>query len=279
MGGLSPSRRLKVGSTVGADLSIVGVVAEVRGRHPVYLAWSHDDWAPVVLKVFRNGEDARREHEVLERVSHPNIVRSMGVRAPRFVLMEHLDGPSLRHLLDEEPDELKVNDVLRIGVHVGAALSRVHAAGYLHLDVKPGNVILSAGRPVLIDFGTARPIGYRARKIMGTDGYIAPELVGGTPLTPAADVFALAVALIELIAGELPHERPGEYTLDPGVMKTLYARVKPTTAAILLDAIREDPAERPPLETLLPTLNAGIRRGPRMWPAGFDPAISPGRRA
>ncbi|MFX8848603.1 hypothetical protein ABTM68_20175, partial [Acinetobacter baumannii] len=60
MGGVSPFRRLKVGATVGDDLSIVGVVAEVRGRHPVYLAWSHRDWCPVVLKVFRTGEDARR---------------------------------------------------------------------------------------------------------------------------------------------------------------------------------------------------------------------------
>lgn len=279
MGGVSPFRRLKVGATVGEDISIVGVVAEVRGRHPVYLAWSHPDWAPVVLKVFRTGEDARREHAVLERVSHPNVVRSLGLRPPRHLLMEHLDGPSLRHLLDESPEELKVNDVLRIGVHIGAALSRVHAAGYLHLDVKPGNVILNSGRPVLIDFGTARPIGYRAKKLMGTDGYIAPELGAGSALTPAADVFALAVTLIELIAGDLPHERPNAFTLDGEVIKTLYARVKPTTAAALLDAIAEDPARRPALETLLPALNAGIRRGPRMWPEGFDPAVSPARRA
>lgn len=279
MGGVSPFRRLKVGATVGDDLSIVGVVAEVRGRHPVYLAWSHRDWCPVVLKVFRTGEDARREHEVLERVAHPNIVRSLGPRPPRHLLMEHLDGPSLRQVLDETPDELKVNDVLRTGVHVGAALARVHSAGYLHLDIKPGNVILSAGRPVLIDFGTARPIGYRAKKSMGTDGYIAPELLAGAALTPAADVFALGVTLIELLAGELPHERPAEFTLDGDVIKTLYARLKPTTAEILLDAIVEDPERRPTLEKLLPALNAGIRRGPRMWPAGFDPAVSPARRA
>ncbi|MFX8573806.1 protein kinase, partial [Acinetobacter baumannii] len=89
------------------------------------------------------------------------------------------------------------------------------------LDIKPGNVILSAGRPVLIDFGTARPIGYRAKKSMGTDGYIAPELLAGSALSPAADVFALGVTLIELLAGELPHECPAEFTLDADVIKTL----------------------------------------------------------
>lgn len=273
---MSPFRRLPLGSTVGGDVSIVDVVAEVRGRHPVYLAWSHRDWCPVALKVFRSGDDARREAEVLERVAHPNIVRSLGVCAPRYLLMEHLEGPTLRQMIDE--GELKPNDVMRIGVHIGAALARVHAAGYLHLDLKPGNVIVASGRPVLIDFGTARVVGHKASRVMGTDGYIAPELPGGAPLTSAADVFALAATLVEMLTGDHPFDHNGVTAIRDEVLRTLYAKVRPTTAALLLDAISADPARRPGLEMLLPALNASIRRGPKMWPAGFNPAVTLQRR-
>ena len=265
---MKPFRRLKVGTTAG-DVTVVSAVAEVRGRHPVYLAWSHPRWCPVALKVFRTCEDARRESDVLERVAHPNIVRSFGVRAPRFMLMEYLEGPTLDRVIHDAP--MKPDDALRIGVHVGAALMSVHLAGYLHLDLKPGNVIVASGKPMLFDFGGARQIGYRASRPIGTDGYIAPELLIGESLTEAADVFGLGVTLIELITGVTPFEEPAATTIRPDVLAMLYAKLKPAAASALLDATAVDPARRPTLADLLLALNEAIRRGPRMWPKGLQP--------
>ena len=273
---MKPFRRLKVGSRLG-DITIVGVVAEVRGRHPVYLAWSHSQWCPVALKVFRTGEDAKRESDMLECVAHPNIVRSFGARSPRFMLMEYLEGSVLDRLVHDAP--MKADDALRIGVHIGAALVSVHAAGYLHLDLKPGNVIIASGKPILFDFGAAKPIGYRASRPIGTDGYIAPELLKGQPLSPAADVFGLGVTLIELITGEAPFDHPNANTIRPSVLATLYAKLKPGAAEVLLDATATDPAKRPQLDALLTSLNHAIRRGPKMWPQTLQPAGNLTRRS
>ena len=86
-----------------------------------------------------------------------------------------------------------------------ARYSTSHARGFVHLDVKPANVIVVHGRPVLFDFGTARSRdGRRPPDPVGTDPYIAPEECLCERATPAADVFGLGVTLYELLTGELP---------------------------------------------------------------------------
>src|SRR5579884_3570965 len=143
-------QRYKVGEKIGDDLTILSVVSKVRGRHPVYLGWHHRSWCHVVVKVFRNSRKARREHEALTAVTHPYIARSLGTYEPAIMLMEHLNGPTLTSYAREQAEgRLDISDAIRATLHIGGALEHVHRQGYVHLDVKPRNVIVSNGRPIL----------------------------------------------------------------------------------------------------------------------------------
>ncbi len=132
----------------------------------------------MACKIIGSQRRARREASVLSALDHPNIVRFFGEARPAHLLMEYLDGPTLGRLIrTSRQRRLSVANALRVAIHVGAALTHVHERGFVHLDVKPSNVIVVGGRPVLVDFSTARPrtnrpVGYAA----GTDLYIAPAV-------------------------------------------------------------------------------------------------------
>ena len=101
-----------------------------------------------------------------------------------------------------------------ISIHVGAALSHVHDRGLLHLDVKPANVVVVKGRPILCDFGIARwQTDPRPNRVRGTETYIAPEECLLEEITPAADIFGLGATLYELLTGKLPFPEMGGASL------------------------------------------------------------------
>jgi serine/threonine protein kinase len=280
-------RHFKPGERIGRDLTVLGAVAKVRGRHPVYVVWRHGAWCPMACKVFRTAAHAARERAVLQAVAHPNIVRVFGTAPRATLLLEFLEGPTLAAHLDARPrGRLAVADALRCAIHVGAALQHVHAQGYLHLDVKPGNVILAAGRPVLFDFGSARRLGDpRPASVAGTDPYMAPEECRLGEITPAADVFSLGATLFELLSGELPFpegkrgEPYPQLTCPPARLRSLRPGLPHGLEALVLACLARDPADRPRLPQLLPALHAYVRRGPRMWPDDLRPgeAESPAR--
>ena len=122
----------------------------------VYLVWHHQAWCPMVCKLYRSEADRASEAGTLGHLAHPNIVRFFGTgRSPPHVMLEYLDGPTLRTLSrDRRP--ISISDALRVGIHVGAALAYMHGRDILHLDVKPSNITVVHGRPVLFDLGTAR---------------------------------------------------------------------------------------------------------------------------
>ncbi|MGK4001065.1 AAA family ATPase [Sorangium sp. So ce1036] len=170
------------------------------------------------------------EARALCRVEHPNIVRFYALHRDDAwgvvgLAMEHITGVSLEVRL-KEAGPLSPEQVARAALGVAWALSAVHGAGLVHRDVKPGNIIERAparrapgdgpaAHPVhkLIDFGIVvedpalRPRGAAAPRLVGTPGYIAPELLRGGAATPAADLYALGATLFRLCTGELP---PGE---------------------------------------------------------------------
>src|SRR5437763_2601041 len=177
--------RLKVGDKIGEDLTILAPI-DTSSSDPVYLVWHRRAWCPMACTLYSSPRRARREARILSKLAHPNTVRFLGVSENGELLSEFLEGPSLRRLIDDQTNGLDLSDAMRIGVHVGAALQHVHDKGYLHLDVKPSNVIIARGRPVLFDFDCARRrTAPRPPHVSGTEPYVAPEECLRRRATPA----------------------------------------------------------------------------------------------
>jgi eukaryotic-like serine/threonine-protein kinase len=274
-----PAPGLRVGSAVSPSLTVLGRVGAGGGGN-VYIVWHHGRWCPMACKVFTSWRRARREAVVLRSLDHPNIVRFLGLGRPAHVLMDFLEGPSLSRLIRSRArHRLGVSDAVRVAMHLGAALTHIHERGFLHLDVKPSNIIVAAGRPVLFDFSTARPrrgepLGHPA----GTDPFMAPEQCNGGRVTPASDVFGFGVTLCEALTGQLPFPQGTRRNPFPqtAVAPTALRRHVPAISAelegILLACLARDPADRPSLPgDILPSLPRFIRHGPAMWPSNFDP--------
>jgi serine/threonine protein kinase len=270
--------RFSVGAKIGEDLTVLGALDE-GGTDAVYIVWHHRAWCPMACKVFATAERAKREADVLAALAHPNIVRPLGLGQPPHLLMEYLEGPTLSRLLKTSPRRrLRISDALRVAIHLGGALAHMHGRGFLHLDVKPRNAIVTRGRPVLFDFGTVRPRRDWGKAFLeGTDPYMAPEQCRRQPVSPATDVYGLGVILYEMIAGGRPFPDGSRRRSFPQLTKdpTPLRRHRPSAArmleAIVHRCINPDPALRPTLVELLPELHRHIRGGAPMWPAGFRP--------
>ncbi|MEO3862839.1 serine/threonine-protein kinase [Acrocarpospora sp. B8E8] len=179
-----------------------------------------DDHAKVAVKVLREHliEDelatARfvREYKLLQRLHHPHLLKvhdlvvEDGVIA---IVMDFVEGEDLHRTARRGPLSHAV--AVELVAHTAEGLAAVHAAGLMHRDVKPANVLVTRrdGRQValLSDFGIARSVeGASHTQPIGTPAYLAPEIVAGRPPTPMADVYALGVTAYELLAGWLPFQ-------------------------------------------------------------------------
>ena len=199
-------------------------------RYEVYLAWDERLFALVVAKLLRPHlvEDGRalrelaREAEVLSRLAHPGLVRGFGavLEGPRpHVVLEHVEGPSLGRLVKRH-GALSMEQLLPLALQLASALHFVAAEGYVHLDVKPANVVMGVP-PRLIDLSIARSVEAAAalRDAIGTDAYMAPEQCdpAGRPgaVGPPADVFGLGATLHHAASGAVPYPRPREARESP----------------------------------------------------------------
>jgi eukaryotic-like serine/threonine-protein kinase len=200
------------------------VVRDLGGgrRFEVMLVWDERMFALAVAKILRpryaESERALRElseeARVLELLRHPVIVRGVDAvldgRYPH-VLIEHLEGPSLRSLIKRH-GALPLEQLLPLCAHVTAALHYMAEAEILHLDVKPDNIIMGVP-PRLIDLSIATPVAEAAalRGALGTDAYMAPEQCDpeGHPgeISPASDVWGLGATLYHAVTGDVPFPR------------------------------------------------------------------------
>ncbi len=243
----------------------VGVLGLLHEGHRinVYDAWSTDLGCRVVAKALRpdhledrkGARQLRAEGRVLRALNHPHIVRWYEtIPGPSPVLvLETISGFTLSALL-EQHERLSVRDVLHLGLHLTSAVGYLHRQGWLHLDLKPSNVVADAGRAKLIDLSIARRPG-KGPAGAGTRGYLAPEQALGHQLGPAADVWGIGGLLYESIVGDpaVPHEsdtststgqRPSHLIAVPAPLRT--RRRVPSEVAQLIDAtLRLDPAQRP----------------------------------
>jgi serine/threonine protein kinase len=176
----------------------------------VYDVWSEERACRCVVKAMRPSrvrDDESRRHlltegRLLQGFTHPHIVRAYDVREEPvpLVVMETLVGETLAHMIEERHVTLSVEQLAQLGLHLGSAIRYVHAHGYLHLDLKPSNVISECGRAKLIDLSVARPPGAAPRGI-GTWCYLSPEQARGGELGPPADVWGIGMVLFEAATG------------------------------------------------------------------------------
>ena len=205
----------------------------------------------------------RREVKLARRVTHPNVARvfEFGRDGHRcFLTMEYVPGESLQHLLAREAP-LPPARLLALVTDLCEGLAAAHAAGVVHGDIKPGNILVAPGRgAVLTDFGIAQALSDTMHAIAsdpsGTPLYMAPEQARGEPMSPCTDVYAVGVLLYEALTGESPWDglvlegdalgllackrRGDEPDLQRGG-----AELAPEWARLVADCLRTDPARRP----------------------------------
>jgi eukaryotic-like serine/threonine-protein kinase len=246
----------------------------------VYDAWSHERRSRVIIKTPRpdRGDDQvllrrlEREGRLLYGLAHPHIVRGYELLpAPHpAVVTETLRGETLSRLLDYR--RLTAAEVAVLGLQLSSALAYLHASGYLHLDLKPSNIVVDAGRAILVDLSIARPPG-PAPAGLGTRCYLAPEQAYGASLDTAADVWGVGVVLFEALTGRAPfgdddNDESGELTpsgYEPDSYPQTEARAPrirtlrrvPAALADAVDsALEPDPLRRPSLDELATCLES-----------------------
>jgi serine/threonine-protein kinase len=154
----------------------------------------------------------RLEGRLAGLLSHPGIVQVRdyddgSAAGVPYLVMEFVAGPSLATVLAAE-GTLSPGRVLGLIAQAAKALACAHAAGIVHRDMKPGNLLIDRGQVKIADFGIARAVGAppvtRAGLFMGTPAYLSPEQVAGVPATPASDLYSLGVIAYECLTGWQP---------------------------------------------------------------------------
>jgi hypothetical protein len=261
------------------------------GMGTVYRA-DAPDGRPVAVKVLRQGapgeENARRrlarEVDTMRRVHSPYVAEVLDadvVADPPYIVTQYAAGRTLEDVVAAD-GPLTGQPLAALASGLAAALVAIHSAGVVHRDVKPANVMLVDGQPVLIDFGIAQaPDSTRLTMtgmFMGTPGYLAPEVIEGGESSSAADVHSWAATLVYAATGRPP--------FGTGQFQAIFYRIvhgHPDLDAlpgplrpIIVAALAKDPASRPSA-TQLAELAAGLRPESLVAaPAGAALAAAPG---
>lgn len=184
--------------------------------YEVWDAWDRERFSRVILKqpVPEKRDKASTwerliwEGALLKSLSHPHIVPAHELLTDPhpMLILESLGGASLSHMIEAEPP-LSDRETAFLGLHLVSAIAYLHSRGYLHLDLKPSNVIADGGRARLIDLGLATPPGSTEPEL-GTWSYMAPEQVHGGFVDAAADIWGLGATLFDCAAGFPPFNDP-----------------------------------------------------------------------
>jgi serine/threonine protein kinase len=268
--------------------------------HEAYLTWDDRLFGLVVVKILRphRVEDPSALRQIAAEaraytaLQHPVLPRSFAADLhggrPHLVL-EFLDGPRLSTLLRKQRS-LAVEQTLPLALQLCSALHYMAGEGWVHLDVKPKNVVMGAP-PRLIDLSIARTLegADRTTGPIGTDAYLAPEqcgVPGMGRIGPAADIWGLGVTVYEAIAGRLPFPvgredgasevRFPQLVHDP----TPFSKeIPPALADPIMCCLQKPPEDRPsaeelagalqslaaalPKPSIVPRIRPRVRRSPR----------------
>lgn len=197
-----------------------------------------------------------REARLLGRIEHPYVARLLDAGedlGARWLLLEHLEGPTLEALVQAR-GALPVGPAVAVGSMILEALAGVHAAGILHRDVKPANVVVVPQRgAVLIDFGICRSLLDSqsltdSGLMVGTPAFIAPEIVAGAEPSPACDLYSAALVVHYLLTGREAFARPKVFdALRAQIEEPAppLERVPAALAELVAAWLAKDPAARP----------------------------------
>jgi serine/threonine protein kinase len=282
------------GLTLGNRYTVLSLLGR-GGFGDVYLGRDIRSGTSVAIKVLQAQvatDEAQvrqffREARLAQSLDHPSIVRVIDAGREDgacYLAMEYVRGMTLGELLVRH-GPCSIDDVIRFGCQTLEALQVAHAAGVVHRDIKPHNLMLTTrGRIKIMDFGTARefatPAGTLTNLRVGTPQYMAPEQILGRPVGPAADLYALGVTLYELLTGQAPFDGGScPRTLDlhlrapPPNVTNLRRDASMQLDGVLRRAMGKDPGRR--FGSADQMRSALARCGPAS-PGGARGGVSPG---
>ena len=256
----------------------------------VYLAEDLRHRRKVAVKVLRpelaaslGSERFLREIEIAARLQHPHILPLLDSGDSGgflYYIMPYIEGESLRARLSSQ-GQLPINDAARILREVADALAYAHAAGVVHRDIKPDNVLLSGRHALVTDFGVAKAVSEATGRhsmttagvALGTPSYMSPEQASADPHTDRrTDIYALGAMAYEMLAGRPPFVAPtpqevlaAHVTKTPEPVERLRTATPPALAALVMKCLAKMPSDRfqtademlAPLETFS-TTSGGI---------------------
>jgi serine/threonine protein kinase len=204
--------------------------------------------------------------EVECQLDHPNVVHCYEwgkFRGRRYAVLEFIDGPNLKERI-LRADPILVEQRLKLLTGMAAGLAHVHERGFLHLDFKPENLLISkAGDPKLLDFDLAieRPSQpRRVSKLSGTPAYLAPEQILRQPLDERADIFAFGLVAYEMLTGKKPvtgdtleevMQKYADFDLHLKPLRAHLPNVPPIIERVILKCLERDVARRYPSMSLV----------------------------
>lgn len=264
----------------------LAAVADLGGGnlYEVWLAFDERLHTLVVAKMLRPShldvESSRqamaRETGMLQRLQHPSIVRMFGhdLDAPKpYMTLEYIDGPTLSSLIRTH-GALPVHQLLPLALELASALHYLGTEDAVHLDLKPSNVIMGAPAKLVdlsiaMDATTAAGIDYP----LGSDEYMAPEqCVPGThgQMGLASDVWGLGATLYRAATGVRPFHREPRWSQLYDEPMPMPPTVAPPVAAIILDCMAPDPADRPLPAEIVARIEPMMEALPTAWLSGFS---------
>ncbi len=255
---IGPYRVLKQVAMGG--MGAVYLAEDPRGR-PVAVKLLHAMLAADEASLSR----LRREVATMKRAQHPHLAAIIDADPhadPPYVVTEFVPGRTLHQtVIDDGP--LSLPELLRLARDLAEALSAIHAAGVIHRDLTPGNIILRGGEmdPVVIDFGLARIIDTESvvtapRGFVGTATYLAPEVIEGGRVGPASDVFSWAGTLVFAATGRTPFHSDSVPATFYGIIngEPDLRNVPGALLPLLKPAFAKNPANRPTPQALATAL-------------------------
>jgi serine/threonine-protein kinase len=238
------------------------------GMASVYLARDEELGRPVAIKVLADNlaGDATfrarfvREARLAAGLAHPNVVTVFDADeedGTPFIVMEHVEGETLAELVRRR-GSLPPREAVELTLQAAAGLAHAHAAGLVHRDVKPQNLLLRRDGTVKVaDFGIARAAESshltELGTVLGTAAYLAPEQAAGQVVTAAADVYSLGAVLYQLLTGQPPYlfeslAELGRLHTEGAIapVRMLAPEASPELEAVVMRALARLPEYRPP---------------------------------